>query len=1056
MSLPEGVSGAIPPRTPAGSHEPASAQVGRPQPSPKGLARKTNHTQIPPTIVDPKSSPRRAHPPKKARAPGKATTKPPASVQQKQAQHIWDAFRLSLWVLLPRLQKRGLSTKAVATIEAIKALYGWIGNSVACSGVEFTAKQVKEYANYCRARALRAQQCEPPRGFPIRAFERGYIHAMLACPGQGRLHLAQLARVGRAMPIGTTKVAIASLRKHREVLSQPMDTEPALVEKLRAWAEIWTRERLGAGGRTLTNPAAHFSRSASATVSALKGGQLTELRQLPAVAEHYALIQELLGDQLDPVTGEPFEWDPYTFDADGGAIGLLTSASEADDLQILADCALRTATEHAADNTPIPMTATVISELGMKARVVTKPPAWAVVAGDACRKTVWPLLEGDRRIDLSGVRPTAEVLDAFHDNLAHSLVGARSTQFYSADLTAATDLMPFDVSRAMWNGLCDGLGATATAPLRKLGLYLLGPVQVSYPDLSALPASSKLYVAGERVECLSERGCMMGLPVSWTVLNLYNLAMADLACTPEGSPVLVNVAPAIARGDDLVAAIPAEEATRYEDLIAATGGEANRLKSFRSADAFVLAERTFEVGVLRRPNVELKQRGYVTRRTYRTAPLLAQFDSAELHGGTGDTRRLGDAPEVVAIRMACDVPIRSLLGGGPRTVGANPVPDYVSIPPAAAACLAEFEGTRLYRSVAEGLMSVHRGLVADLRRSAIPLFYPRELGGAGFPHPKGFAAAVASAGELGLKRAGLALTTAGHKAQQKVGLLSCPWSPKLTDRRAKEARRRLIASDQRAWANSVLARHPDLPRGGSAWTNRAAGELRKALSVPSRGFETVPRGARVAVALEDAVIREVAAAAAWEDAFLGPGARGWSGVPPPMQEPSRKRSARQKEESLGMYPSLGEVARRLKTIRSQTQAARFNRTFLPKRAVQERARFFDRLKALRELETVLVPAQAAGARLVVFDPVTHRVSESAGEIDGGEGRMGFPLWRHTLQERKGKRGAQGQEAAVPVPVATTRSGLSLGDVMTVRRLPRRPRGVRRLPNRSGAHSRNVR
>ncbi|AGW51768.2 putative RNA-dependent RNA polymerase-like protein [Ochlerotatus-associated narna-like virus 2] len=980
------------------------AKVGPCHPDPQGSAKRANqHPNSPST--------RRPNPERRARA--QRTPTQPGVELQRQAQHIWDTFRLTIWVLLPSAQKKGIAVSAKATIRSIKGVYEWIRNSMIRSGVEWTSKAIKEYANYCRARALGDDRVGRPRGFPTGLFERGYIAAALKCPGQGRLHLAQLARVGRAMPKGTRNVGISSLRKHRGVLSQPMETDKDLLENLRSWATQWARERVSERG-TVVNPSVSFSRSASATVSAMSGGQLAELSQLESVKAHHRLIRELLLEE------QGFEWNPAGTSDD--SIGLLTVADEVADLQILADCAISDALDAAREQIPIPMTATVISELGMKARVVTKPPAWAVVAGNACRKTVWPLLEADRRIDLSGLRPTAEVLDEFHDNLAHSLVGARTTQFYSADLTAATDLMPFDVSRALWNGLCDGLGASPSAPLRSLGSYLLGPVRVSYPDLAALKERDRLFKAGEETEILSSRGCMMGLPVSWTVLNLYNLAMADMACTPMGVPTLLGVAPAVARGDDLVAAIPEFAADRYENLIAATGGEANRLKSFRSTFAFVLAERTFEVGVKSVKDLTaLTRRGFKVRqvsRAPRTAPLLCRFDELGPQQIPAFIQEMDRPVEVVALRMSCDLPIRSLLGGMAGFAGGEAVPNYVAIPSAAAACLAEFEGTRLYGAICHGLLSVHRDLVKEMRRSAIPLFYPRVLGGGGFPHPRGFAAAVASAGPLGLQRAGLYLTASGYKARRKVGIGHDPWVPLADSRRMDVARDRLVATDRRLWAKSVLDRLPDLLDLEDPYLDKRLSERAEALSVPCVGFETVPRGARVAVPLDDAVISEAATIAAWEDAVLGPC-------------PSAERR----------YPTLGGIAERLKAIRQKTVEARFPMKFVPNMKRMGREGFFNRVKLLLASETVLVPySNRNTARVTVFDPERHCTVQEPEDEGRVEGDLGLPIRRRELRERHGGG------------VRVLRDGATLGDVAVIRHVPQKRRRHRRTP---GPSNRNV-
>nr|BCI50700.1 RdRp-like protein [Aedes japonicus narnavirus 1] len=1026
MSLESRCVKTLPPAVPAAQKAAGTGEGVLCHTDPQGLARRTNlNPKSPNSVVPPKTA-------KRARSQG--TPDPAAALLGRQAQHVWDAFRLTIWALLPRCQKRGLSYSAAATIKSIDALYQWIRISMTRSGVEWTAKQVKEYANFCRARCLEDPRTEAPRGFPVRAFERGFIKAAVKCPGKGRLALAQLARLGRAMPAGTEKVGIVGLRKHREVLSHPMDTDPELVARLRSWATQWAEARVRDGATPVVDPATSFSRSASESVSAAKGGQLRELRSLPLVRASFQAISDALYEE------QGFEWDaplrtgvPTTWDDESGEDpeAFMSTGDEVEDLRMIVQATLMTALDNASAGAPIPMTATVISELGMKARVVTKPPSWAVIAGDACRRTVWPLLEKDRRIDLSGVRPTAEALDAFHDNLAHSLVGARTPQFYSADLTAATDLMPFDVSQALWEGICDGLRADATTPLRSLGRYLLGPVTVDYPDLRRLVPTHREYAAGEVHSIVSKRGCMMGLPISWTVLNLYNLAMADFACTPEGYPTMVGVAPAIARGDDLVAAIPKDEADRYENLIALTGGEANRLKSFRSMDKFVLAERTFEVG--RRPLNErpILGRGFVEVRSVSTAPLLAQFDVLPPRGLADVRRSLEEAQVAVSIHMSTDLPIRSLLGGRPSVQGGVAIPNYVAIPSSAAACLAEFEGTPMYKAVCKGLLSVHREIVSDFRKSAIPLFYPRILGGGGFPHPGGFAAAVKSAGALGEQRAGLALATHTYASRKKVGLDSDPWVPPTDTARMDLARSRLMASDARMNAASILQSHPltgVMREGGS---RRQHERRQAALQVPCAGYGEYTRGQCIVEPLEDASVREAAKISAWEDVSLA-------------------RSS----VKVRKYPTLGDVAKRLKVVRELTVKAKFPQRFVPNVRRMGQRGFLDRLAATKASETVLVPfSKREAARAIVFDPDRHTVPDPEEDLTVSGDVMGYPTRRRELQGREGA-GVRVLDDLAAVPVVTTRSGLTLGDVAAVRCLSRRrgKRGRRTPvhPNRNGA------
>lgn len=171
--------------------------------------------------------------------------------------------------------------------------------------------------------------------------------------------------------------------------------------------------------------------------------------------------------------------------------------SEEDDLQIVTDAAVRAATAH---KSPPTVRATPVAELGGKVRVVTACPAVDVVVGDAARKTVWPLLERESRIDLSGQRTLDESAQRFVDEVARSVVGARAAEFYSADLSAATDLMPHVLISALWRGVMCGLGVSSSERLYQVGDRLLGPVRVYYPGLAENEVSPCITTPASRSE----------------------------------------------------------------------------------------------------------------------------------------------------------------------------------------------------------------------------------------------------------------------------------------------------------------------------------------------------------------------------------------------------------------------------------------------------------------------------------------------------------------------------------------------------------------------------
>lgn len=177
--------------------------------------------------------------------------------------------------------------------------------------------------------------------------------------------------------------------------------------------------------------------------------------------------------------------------------------------------------------------------------MVTACSAYWVVIGDVCRKAVWPLIEAEPRVDLSGRHGLDDTANHFADIVTRALVGAEEATYYSTDLTAAKDYMPHAFNEAIWRGVMAGLGVEL---LFRVGLKLHGPARVSYPDLpyemhdkppgltrEGFDRRSHAFVRGRR-------GCMMGLPLSWFCLDVYNIALADM-CVDQHTDAAGHLTP---------------------------------------------------------------------------------------------------------------------------------------------------------------------------------------------------------------------------------------------------------------------------------------------------------------------------------------------------------------------------------------------------------------------------------------------------------------------------------------------------------------------------------
>lgn len=434
------------------------------------------------------------------------------------------------------------------------------------------------------------------------------------------------------------------------------------------------------------------------------------------------------------------------------------------------------------------------------------------------------MVEAEPRIDFSGRHGIDDVANHFADAVSRAMVGAEEATYYSADLTAATDYMPFELSGAIWRGVMDGLGVGEEELLHAGGLSLLGPVAVAYPDLAVedVPIAHQRGFDGTAVGesairrrdypvVVSRRGCMMGLPLSWFCLNLYNLAMADLSVDASKDPLtqvpapLLGAAPAICRGDDLAAAFRPAEILRYEALVLESGCRANVPKSFRSNDSFVLAERTFVAEAAPDTSRRIVVQGGWQQRSHgevsRQAPLLAQEPRIlEASGSVRMGRQKAERRIIRGVTPLQDVPVRHLMPSG----DASGLPPYITLPPAAAAVLEEFERSRFYEPLCRAVIAVNGRVAAQLRHFKIPMFYPRELGGGGFPHPKGFAKAVQSGGDLLYLRATLQITTHTLASRRKYDLVSNPWDSNSAKAERERALSQLQKEESRAMAAGQL------------------------------------------------------------------------------------------------------------------------------------------------------------------------------------------------------------------------------------------------------------
>jgi len=225
--------------------------------------------------------------------------------------------------------------------------------------------------------------------------------------------------------------------------------------------------------------------------------------------------------------------------------------------------------------------ASVIAELGMKARVITVPPASVFAQGDLVRQVLWPAL-------LSRIPQILPYAPHTEDEILQRIGSWVPGMVYlSADLTRATDGFGHDAIQAVIRGLRKaGLPAFLCSELESnLGVgqdvhYVR--YQKSQLTQQTWQEFGKRYGVnedGETVDVPKLRGSLMGTPCSFSILSILNHWMSELLGKRR-----------IICGDDLAALTHPLNVSTYARRACAIGSELHQGKSFRSRIGFVFCE----------------------------------------------------------------------------------------------------------------------------------------------------------------------------------------------------------------------------------------------------------------------------------------------------------------------------------------------------------------------------------------------------------------------------------------------------------------------------------
>jgi hypothetical protein len=557
------------------------------------------------------------------------------------------------------------------------------------TGPAYTIGLLKEFTTDCRLAAIEGGPVPNSRFHALfngTACLKAIAAALSAADRDERQKdmLVQLSYIGRALPKGRpTKEGLKAQTDHKKNLSSSAPPLPeGRREALRAFARSWAERHLGSfKERVEFDPTAgsclEFSRR--------QGGMAEFLRS----RLHTALEKRGL-------------WPPPAY------LKKLTGYPVIeDDVYLLAHAALRDElideVSQIRDGFMYPKSEVLtISERGFKTRIVTKSHGAIVALAHHLRR--W--LAGGLRTDPAIV----EVLAGDHRAAVESLLAPDSRisnprfsidegleWIVSADLKTATDLIGLETYEAIVEGILESpAGKTLPKWAADLLHTCIGPQILNYKDL------------GRQIR--SKRGALMGLPTTWPLLCLSNLAWWSSLSADRMEPrVAVRIC-----GDDLVAKGTKERIARYEQRARDSGAMfSNRAKHMVLQLGGVFTEEVF----------------------YTSGNRLV-----EVQGPVRFSRRHGTARGTqyrnLFERWSEAFPLRGILGTMKSDITGTEAPYWSAIGPAFEQMMADRSpGARV--KMLRTLWSCHpelRRFLNDMGLAGL-IHVPRQFGGVGIPRP---------------------------------------------------------------------------------------------------------------------------------------------------------------------------------------------------------------------------------------------------------------------------------------------------------------------------------
>jgi len=268
---------------------------------------------------------------------------------------------------------------------------------------------------------------------------------------------------------------------------------------------------------------------------------------------------------------------------------------------------------------------------------------------------------------------------------------------YSADLSAASDHIPFEVSAAINKGIWKALNIRPFDPIRKLMTLASGPVHFVEHSGPKTCASSKIIYTNR----YSARGLLMGMGLAWPYLNLLNIFASRTSRDHYGiiAEKERRSRDTVVAGDDLFGYWTHRRTIRYERTMKRLGLIINRKKTYRSETTGLFTENIIQVG----------KRSYSDNYNYRTIKFntynrlyLSQMTLAKnvsINGRPKDNT----------------LPVHRTIGSCLRQVSKLDIPGW--------------QKHRTYDMVEK----LHSNTFSLLYRAHIPVYLPNCLGGAGGP-----------------------------------------------------------------------------------------------------------------------------------------------------------------------------------------------------------------------------------------------------------------------------------------------------------------------------------